>query len=155
MTIKATLSRTNDATSLQLTGDTGSSFSIASLSSVTFQKFSLLASLTVPNSGSTVINNLALSGGLRAGSLGSGNGTFSYANQATNFSMEIDPALPAPFKNVRQLPKLRKLIVFSQLPSLLVCIEIPSGCNKINPAWKCSTIWHQLSRQLCFITAAT
>ena len=100
VTIKAVLSRTNEATSLQLSGDTGSSFSISSLSSVTFQKFSLSASLTIPTSGSTVINNLAFSGGLGVGALGSGNGTFSYANQATNFTLEVNPTLPAPFKQV-------------------------------------------------------
>ena len=100
---RATVTTSNTGTTLELTGDTGSSFSIASLSSVTFQKFSLLASLTIPTSGSTVINNFAFSGGLTAGSLGSGNGTFSYANQATNFTLEIDPTLPSPFEQVFEI----------------------------------------------------
>ena len=98
--VNATVTTSDTGKSLQLSGSTSSSFSISSLPSVTFQKFSLSASLTIPSSGSTVINNLAFSGGLAVGSLGSGNGTFSYASQATNFTLDVDATLPAPFKQV-------------------------------------------------------
>ena len=102
VTIDASLTRSNDVTSLRLSGGTSSAFTISSLSSVSFHKFTLNAALSIPNNGATSVDNLSLSGGVSAGSLGTGTGTFSYANQKTNFSMEVNPTLPKPFQQVTQ-----------------------------------------------------
>ena len=83
------------ATKLQLSGSTDSTISLPGLSSVSFDPFSLNASLALQPTVS--LNSFELEGAGSISGIGSFNATFSYGEGSTALSLELKPNLPDPF----------------------------------------------------------